>query len=131
MSSYQATRMLTAIVAGLVTSCDLSTRKLAEENTRYSGGLLESGLSSLHDVKIGMKVQEVFDTIGTPLWVNDFAGGANGSWQASELPDLDFSAGKWRLWYSRQKDPRLDFMRVTLIVEEGEVTEIENEWYRE
>ena len=132
MSCHQAYRtLLTAIVAGVVASCDLSTRELAEENTSYSSGLLKSGPSCLTDIRADMSVKEVFDRIGTPLWVSDFTGGANGSRQGSELSDSNLSAGKWRLWYSKQKDPRLDFIRVTIIVEEDKVIEIENAWYRE
>jgi hypothetical protein len=76
MSSHQAYRtLLTASVAGVVASCDLSTRELAEENTSYSSGLLKSGPSSLTDIRADMSVKEVFDRIGTPLWVSDLTSG--------------------------------------------------------
>jgi hypothetical protein len=115
----------------MTSGCDLRSRDAAIKNTDYAADLVRNGIDSSDELVLGMEVSEVLRIMGEPLWLRDVKSEQKTSWSQSDLPSLDVSRGKWRLWYSKQKDPTLDFIRVTVLVENGKVIEIEDHWYHE
>lgn len=114
-----------------MSSCDVSSRKDAKANTVYASDLSARGIEVLSEVKVGMEVDELISALGSPMWVRDELSESHAFYDGVTLRTLNFTHGQWRFWYSGQKDPSFDYVRVTVVVEDGQVTEFENEWYRE
>lgn len=111
-------------------SCLSETRNDAEENTSYAKGIIQNGLDNLDKISVGMPINKAIDLCGEPLWIRklpDF----EVIDKDSETENIDLDRGKFRLYYSQQKNTALDFIRITILSENGKIVEIENEWYRE
>lgn len=122
-----------SLLVGLMLSagCDFNSRSDAVRNTEYASDLARNGVTASEKLALGMGAQEVLKIMGDPLWIRDVTSEQKPTWNPPDFSSLDLSTGSWRLWYSKQKNPTLDFIRVTVAIEDNRITEIEDQWYHE
>lgn len=111
-------------------SCKYESRASAESNTLYASGINQANIDSINEVTIGEPISSVISKLGYPLWVSKLPEHKTIDTIAG-VKQLNLETGSYWLYYSQQKDPRRDFIRVTFFIENGQVKEVENIWYHE
>jgi hypothetical protein len=124
-------KLVTFLFSLFLLACHSETRREAENNTVFSVAL-EDGeyLEKIKNLEIGMPTTKAISIVGYPLWIKDLSDGTITE-NKQTIKGYKLHEGKIRLSYTYQKNPALDFIRISILSEAGQVVEIENEWYRE
>lgn len=118
------------LLVGFLLSCQQVDRHAAAKNTRYPAGFPKQDIALFNGGFEGRPVEDLISRFGMPLWIRNIDSLKTES-EIGELRDFNFDHGDYRLWYSGQVDGSRDFIRLTCVVVNGKVTEVENLWYQE
>lgn len=113
----------------VATSCEISSRKSAEDNTVYSPSLSRD-LDKFDSVVLGMSIREVDAIIGRPIRIDAETGSPEITTDGF-FEDVYKHSGGHYLYYSKQINPALDFVRLSILFRNGKVERVENIWYHE
>lgn len=114
----------------MVQSCHHESRKAAENNTIYANGVSGININLLKEIDKQSSAEKAIEVCGWPIWIRELPS-RKALEEISEFKKINLATGSFRLFYTKQKNSSLDFISISILVENGKVVDIQNEWYHE
>ena len=128
--SLKHARMFMVALVLLTHSCERAKISSALDNTFYPGHFSSSDPAQFNATLVGKSVDEFLSEFGKPLSITHVGNSASIS-DASAIDSFPYHQGTYRMTYSVQRNPVLDYIRLSCVVSGGKVKEVENVLYEE
>lgn len=123
-------RMFMVALVLFTHSCERAKISSAFDNTVYPGHFSSSDPAQFNATLVGKNVDEFLSEFGKPLFITHEENSASIS-DASVIDSFPYHQGTYRMTYSVQRNPVLDYIRLSCVVSGGKVKEVENVLYEE
>jgi hypothetical protein len=122
--------VLALIIVLLTNSCQRLKISSAEDNTIYKDNFDVHKVSKFNTNYVGKNVDDIILEFGDPISITNKIT-LEYIDQAALIKSFNYSTGEYRLLYSSQRNPRLDYIRLSCVVSRGKIKEMESVLYVE